>query len=477
MDTRSVYIQCPTETWKPKPYDWYRWRFVAVWLVPISLFIGTLIVVPWSIVSFTVHDGDLHERGVWMLLLGLFFLVFVLWMRSSATQLRFRAGMGFFSGMGGVATDAAPFSPTELVLMTQRFRVKGILPRVVGGAWSNVLRMETSYGPRLHMRRMVGRVPNLPLAWYAGTELMTINKELRKRGLQLLNVPTYGCVTVGAWVATQGHGMPGRAFSHAPITVKAKVIDLLTGIETEDGPDMLLDKFGQGLERAQQFLILWVSLEGSPTLVPNRQMLRQGRWLKTIDDAAWVNRKDAQAAVLFVGGSNTLALTWQPHMGDDVRGGGVLMDLGISMFAVVGWGLSDPSGPGRDRTELLEKVPGFFHFYLSPVYVWFFLLLGVMNAEFYTSDLSLTPELTLKLCAEIQQVYKRHTGRCELRFLGKLTYFDLFAVSTETTLEVLRVLANNGVTRITQHSGKYQLRRELVACAGLQLASVYEVAR
>jgi len=481
----NVYVQCPTDAPSPRARDWYRVRYIFLWLLPITAGIAFLVLLPWGIYAAVPHDSDLHphgnhgEQASAMIIIALVCFFFVLWMSGSAQQLRFRSGMGFFGGIGGESTDAAPITVAAIKAAVQQFRVMGVVPTVVGGAWSNVLRMESAAGPRLHMRRMKGPVPGLDLTWYAGTECMEVNNALRKlkSPMQLINVPSYGGVTLGAWVATQGHGMTGRAFAHGPITVKAKVLDMRTGIETDDGPEKLLDKFGKGSERAAQYVILFVTVAESPTLVPDAKVLRQGRWITTVEDAKWVNRKEAQVAVMFVGGSNTLALTWQPYIGDDISGGGWLMDIGILMFAVLGWGLGDPRGQGRDRTERLSKVPAFFHFYLSPVYIWFFMLLRAMNPEFYTSDLDLTPELTLKLTTELQDIYSRYTGRCELRFTGKLTYFDLFALSPGAYREVLRVLATNGVKKVAQHPGKYQLRAEEFACAGLDLVTVYDVAR
>ena len=54
--------------------------------------------------------------------------------------------------------------------------------------------------------------------------------------------------------------------------------------------------------------------------------------------------------------------------------------------------------------------------------------------------------------------------------MGKLTYFDLFVVSDAAAVKVLRVLAANGVTRVAQHPGKYQLAASAYASVGLQLA-------
>jgi hypothetical protein len=464
---RAANTECATK----QRDDRYRSRYLATWALPLLLFVAAIVLLPWSIVAFVENSRTGRERGTWMAITAVVCFALVLWMRRPQRQLRFRAGAGLFSGLFGASADVAP-QPANAVAVARMARsAQGKLPRIVGGAWSNVLRMQTSTGPRFHTRRMVGRVPNMPFTWYAGTTIKEINRELAVLGLQLLNVPSYSSVTVGAWVATQGHGMTGRAFAHDPITVSARVLDLKTGIETDDGPEMLLDRFGTGPERAAQFLIVSVSLEGSATLVKNRNVLRQVRWITTPQDATWVTRKEAWAAALFIGGSRTLGITWHPvNPRSEVTGGGLLADASILMFAVLGMGLGDPSGSHRDRTELLDRVPGFFHFYLSPIYIWFFLLLGVKNIEFFTTQLDLTPGLLLKLSDEIQAVYKQHYGRCELRFSGKLTYFDLFVVSDAAAVKVLRVLAANGVTRVAQHPGKYQLAASAYASVGLQLA-------
>lgn len=412
-----MYRECPTET--PESHeqeDGYRLRYILVWLVPMIFFgafiTSTVLGVWWLSVD------QYFRYSAYAFALALDFLILFLFMRGSTQQLRYRIGMDLFGSLVGDRDDVAPDSLDAILNEVSMFIGEDSKPNVVGNGWSNVLRQQTTESPRIHMRCMVGRVPGMPLTWYAGTSVMDVQKQLKEENLQLVNVPSYGGVTLGAWVATIGHGMTGRAFSHGMISVKAKVLDLHTGIVTDDGPDMLLYKFGRGHERAAKFLVLTVTLKDSPTLVQNSKMLRQARWLATVDDAKWVLRKEAQVAVVFIGSKSSLALTWQPHIGSDVVGGGLLMDLSIITFAVVGIGLSKPSGNGRDRTETLDNAPLFFHVYLSPIYIWFLLLFNLKNIEMFTTDIPLTPELTLKLTAALQDVYKKFKGRCELRFLG-----------------------------------------------------------
>ena len=153
------------------------------------------------------------------------------------------------------------------------------------------------------------------------------------------------------------------------------------------------------------------------------------------------------------------------------------MDAGILMFSAIGCGLSNPGGRGRDRTEMLSDVPDFFYFYLSPILIWFIMILAATNVEIYTSDLDLTPELLLRLCDDFRAMYKRHSGRCYIRFSGKMTYFDLYVRSTSAAAEALQTLAANGVKRAAQHPGKYMWRSELFECAGIDLVNVYDVVR
>jgi hypothetical protein len=464
-----MYRKCP-EAQEPlrKETDWFRLRYVAVWTVGYTTFVGAVALFFVGVFGSTPLTAAVYFPVMAVCATTFFFMYL------SSAQLRYRSGAGFFEGLLGARADFAPANTEEAEEVLKKVRKSSSKerPTPVGGAWSNVLRMQTTDGPRIHTRKMVDKdVDNLKFG--AGIEVMDVNKILRKQNLQLVNVPSYGCVSLGAWVATQGHGMTGRYFNHGPICVDAVVLHMETGIVTLDTPELLLQKFGSGAKNARKYLVTEVTLKGSPTLVPDGAVLREGRWLSTVKDAEWILSANAIGAVLFVGNSNTLALRWTLHSGSKTNQSGWLMDVGITMFAVVGYGLSDPKG--RDRTQMLHDVPGFFHFYLSPVFILFLVLFGVMNAEIITSSIELTPDALYKVCSDLQTVYKRFNGRCEIRFTGRLTYFDLFAFSEKGASAVLDVLGRNGVEQAALHPGKFQLSQQLFCNAGIFLRTAHDI--
>ena len=449
----------------------YRWRFLCPWLFTMAIFATSLVLLPLAIHSFASHNP---ERGTAYTTAAVAMLAFFIYARLPAQRLRLRIGIGFC----GHSTDAAPATLRQLRSAAQSFRQKGTQPTMVGGGWSNVLAWRTARGPCLLTRHLTGTVPGTDdTVWYAGTQLVDANRVLAKRGLQLINVPSYGCVTMGAWVATMGHGMTGGKFTHGLLSVRARVLDLRTGIETDDGPEMLLEKFGRGAERAAQFLVLTIDIGNSPTLVANGVALREGRWVRGVDDAAWALGKDAAMMVLFVGRRKTLCLRWtpQPIGAAPVKGGGALMDLQLALFATLGRGLGDPSG--RGRSEKLSAGVLLFDLYLYPIFIFFYLLLGIANFEVYTSDVAIAPALLLSLATSLQPVHRKHGGRTEIRVLGKLLFLDCFAYGRAGQRAMLATLSAHGVGKVALHPGKFAVRREDVADAGLALISSHEVAR
>lgn len=467
--------------------DVYKRRYLLLWLVAMLACATGLVLLPWGVYALVPHSSALHTRGAHttqgavLASIGTVTLLLFLYMRLPRQQLRYRSGMDICSGLLGRSSDSSPSSVESMFTVVENMRFSGLRPTVVGGAWSNVLRRQTAIGPRLFTHNLVGEVPGSEgRVWYAGTEVMDVNKALAKRGRQLVNVPSYGCVTMGAWVATMGHGMTSAGAAHGLVSVRAQVLDMATGVVADDdSPEMLLDKFGRGAKRASQFLVLTVDVGDSPTLCNNANALREGRWVASAEDAAWALQPTAAMMVLFVGRHNTLCLRWtpQPPAAAAVRGGGALMDVGIALFATLGRGLSNPAGKGRDRSERLSAGIRLFHFYLHPVFIWFFLLLGITNFEVYTSDAAITPECILSLTQALQPVHRKYGGRTEVRVLGKLLFVDCFAYGRASHCAILTALSTLGISCVALHPGKYAVHLDDISSAGLQLANPYDVAR
>jgi hypothetical protein len=347
--------------------------------------------------------------------------------------------------------------------------------------------MEATNGPVLYTRAMRGPVISspsgakrgapgaVPMRWKAGTRLADVQKELTKHGKVLVNVPSYTEVTIGAWVATMGHGMTGSRFDHDLVSVRAKVLDMATGIVQEDEVDLkLMAAFGKGERLANQFLVLEVNLDGSPTLVEDKRAVRSMRWIESIEDAKWALRPGTDMMAVFVGHARTLAITWvaQAEGAEPFNKAGMLTDVWLALFSTTGIGMS--KAQGLERTEKLSKAVYLFSVFLYPVYLFFYLSAGLINFEIYTR-MPLDPKKLLEISTALQPVLARRWGRCEIRVLGELVFFDFFAWSLAGVREVLDKLARNGVVKAALHPGKYQVSPQDAMRSGLQLVVANEL--
>lgn len=466
-----AYQECPRELKTQRAYDFYRTRYLLVWTVGFAIFFTSIGMLVWAIVS----SSEPYRAAILYIVAAACFVFFIL-MRLGPAQLRTRAGSGLLFGIAGSPNSFAPSSMEAAREAALALRRREERADVVGGAWSNVLRYESAQATRIYTRRMVGRNREAGKhVWFAGTELMDVQKELAKEGKQIVNMPSYGGVTIGAWIATQGHGMTGASTPYGRVPVKARVLDLLTGIETDDGPQALLEKFGLDRKASSQYLILWVSLDDSPALGPNTTLIRSHRLLTTAADAEWLLSKDARMCVVFVGNTKALAARWLPAKGVKVNKGGVLFDTWMTTFAVTGWGglLGDPSA--AQKTETVQKAVMLFHTYLYPSFIYLYLLFGVVNFEAYTTDIPITPTTLLSLTQTLQSVHAAHGGRSEIRVQGKLLYVDGFAWSRAGQRATFAAMAAVGVKRCALHPGKYAVLVEDVTCSGLDLVAPREI--
>jgi hypothetical protein len=470
----------------------YRVLYVGTWLLTFSLLVVAVTLALVGVIRLASPSTPESERteAIYFLYAAGFSGVLYLLLTTSGAQARYRSGRSVLSGLSWLSGSTSPSSTdasrgSEVGVMIKKLvaspSAARMWPRVVGGAWSNVLRMEATDGPVLYTRALTG--PSslgsatgarrargaVPLRWKAGTRLADVQKELAKHNKVLVNVPSYTDVTVGAWVATMGHGMTGSRFDHDLVSVSAKVLDMATGIVLEDEPGAkLFSKFGSGPRLASQFLVLEVNLDGSPTLVEDKLAVRSMRWIESLDDASWALRNGTDMMAVFVGHTRTLAVTWvaQPEGATPFNKAGLFTDVWLALFTTTGRGMN--KARGLERTEKLSKAVYLFSVFLYPIYLFFYLSVGLINFEIY-SRMSLTPEKLLSISAALQPVLTRKGGRCEIRMLGELVFFDFFAWSSEGVREVLSTLASHGVVRAALHPGKYQVSVEDGARSGVKL--------
>jgi hypothetical protein len=459
----------------PPPRDGYKARYIIAYLV-LSVFFVAFVTL-FTITHVFVGDSSIAIPSVIAASVSLFVFVVT---RSHDVQTRLRAGNNVLQGVLGFGS-CTPRTIQELRTGLAAIKKRGETPTIVGGAWSNVLQMQTSRGSLVYTRHLFGEDPNDPtgFSWLAGTSLVYVQKALAAKGLQIASVPSYEWVSVGAWVATQGHGMAGPFAEHSIVFASALVLDLALGIETTDGPDQLLEKFGSGEKRAGQYVVLSVRLSpaSSGLLSMTPALYRESRFLKTIADARWLIDQKHVMSVVFIGHEKTILIGWKRHDASDKQapGSGALFNLRLALFAVLGWGSGNVED--QETVETVTSATKLFSVFLSPFFVFSALALNAKNYELFSRDLPITAETLVRCSEAFQPLMKEHGGRLEFRFIKGVICYDVFQTSEKGMLAFLHKLAELGIKTISYHPGKAPVRADHAACAGLTLVSQHQMHR
>lgn len=481
------------------PTDGYRCRFGTIWTLVVLEILGvtaTLVVCIWALVDENIREPAPNQTAanngaattlpsfvvpltVTAFVLCAVAIAVLIGMFLPKSQLRFRAGSGIFGAVFGTyfeRSSTAPSTASDVleVLQTQLRRNqregtrKNITP--VGGAWACSLAQRFLLPfPRMYTHRFKGRVrAGDDRTWLAGTPIKTVQNELAKTGKQLIGVPSSSYVSMGAWVATLAHGNTGSAFKEPLLRVGAKIFDKKTGIVTDDNPAALLDKFGTSEERAQQFVVLTVTLPEN--IPPNQSLRRSCRLVRDADDAAWFLRDNTLMRALFVGQRAALAMTWAALRPGETKpsGAGGLDKLRIFALAGLGWGAPDLQK--KDAQEKVSDAVYFFPDTITNIQNLVQVYLALVNAEFYTNDLQFSDQSLLSATERLQRVHAKIGGRTELRIHNDVTYFDVAIRETRRNFETyLAALRELGVTRLAQHRGKHTRIGAEFTRAGIEL--------
>lgn len=472
------------------PPDGYRCRFGTIWTLWVLGALGVTALVPVcgrALSNETARGQPATVLAAAGLALSAFVTVLLVAMFLPLSQLRFRAGSGVSGAIFGTCFERSSSAPSSIREVEELFSKQRNNTRLatadrlvpfstpVGGAWACSLahRFLLPF-PRMYTHRLKGRVDN-DRTWLAGTSLKTVQSVLAKSEEQLIGVPSSSYVTLGAWVATLAHGNTGAAFKQPLIRVSAQVLDKKTSITTMDNSAVLLDKFGASEERANQFVVLAVTL---PEVVPRNQSLRRScRLLRNADDAAWFLRRDTLMRALFVGRRASLGMTWTPlRPGDPTPSGAGLVDkLRVLALAGLGWGAPDL----RDRDGMERVSDAVYHFpdtiqniqNLVQVYM------ALVNAEFFTT-LALTPQTLVTIVQQLQRTHAELGGRTEIRVHADTVYFDVaMRESRHNFAAYFATLRKLGVAMLAQHRGKHRRVREEFEKAGLELVEPRVVLR
>lgn len=476
----------PTET--QKPLDNYRARYIAVWGVGWLLLLGGVTALVLGIFFATPHENVAHgitdpatnstrnqylvQAAIAFPVMALCFLLFSLMYRGSA-RLRYRAGSGFFGGLFGEWSSFAPRTMEELEAACESARKSCDRLSAVGSGWSNTLGQRTTRGRRLYMHRATGRVDKR--TWLAGTTLKQVQRELASETppMQLIGVPSSSYVTLGAWVATLGHGNSGPAAAHDLVVASAKVFDQATGLVLEMNASKLLDAFGKGANLASQYVVLSVTLEDG--IFPDEPVKRQGRRLVTEVDANWFLDKRSLMRAVFIGNTKALALRWIPHNGDAIAES-IVLKVWLFIFAALGWGSAMPNYEGNDSTGKLSDEVYLFPDSFNPPQLWTQMILNIVNYELYTKDIVLDAPTLLVVSERLQRLHTEHGGRTELRKLGDIVFFDMAMWAGRDAFRAsFKALHDLGIKKCAQHPGKYWHTVATAACGGVDLVDVKNI--
>lgn len=474
-------LGCP-ETAERRTDD-YRWRYIAVWTLGWILLIAAVSGLVVGIISSTPHSSDAHsitdvatnstldqhpERAAVAFPVALLCIVLFVLMYRDAARLRYRAGSGFLGGLCGEPTSVTPRTESELNAACKDASLGAYRLTAVGNAWSNTLAQRTTRGRRLYMNQATARLG--PRTWLAGATLKQVQKELAAEtpSMQLIGVPSSSYVTLGAWVATLGHGNSGPAATHDLIVASATVFDQTLGGALEMNPSRLLDAFGKGAKAAANYIVLKVTLSGQ-AVYKNATVRRQGLRVTTLSHADWALDERALMRAIFIGNRKTLALRWIPHQGEAVAES-IVLKVWLFVFAALGWGSAMPNYEGKDSSGKLSDEVYLFPDSFNPPQLWFQMILNIVNYELYTKDIRLDAPKLLEIIECLQGLHAKHGGRTELRSLGDIVFFDMAMWAGEeafrASFEALHAL---GVKTCAQHQGKYCHTVGTAACGGVRL--------
>lgn len=480
-------LDCPDGA--PPRRDGYRCRYISVWCVGWLFLIGAIAGLAVGIFWSIPHSSDAHDvtnaatnstldehperAAVAFPLAALCLVGFVLMYRDAARR-RYRAGSGFLGGLCGEPSSTTPRTEDELEAACEEAALGGYRLTAVGNAWSNTLGQRTTRGRRIYMHRAAARTG--PRTWLAGATLKQVQKELAAEtpSVQMVGVPSSSYVTLGAWVATMGHGNSGPAATHDLVVASARVFDQNLGGALDLNPARLKSVFGQGAEVASNHTVLSVTLE-EQALYKNVDLRRQGKRVQTVAHANWALDPRAVMRAIFIGNSKTLALRWTPHEGKPLKES-IVLKVWLFVFAAMGWGSAMPNYEGKDSSGKLSDEVYLFPDSFNPPQLWSQMILNIVNYEVYTKDIQLDGTKLIQISERLQELHAKYGGRTELRTLGDIVFFDMAMWAGEAAFRAsFEALRKVGVLKCAQHPGKYLHTVGTAACGGVRLVDLQDL--
>ena len=297
----------------------------------------------------------------------------------------------------------------------------------VGSGWSFLLQ-----------RRCVpGRIVRAPRGercesvWGGGTQIRHVQSALARRGLTLTSHPSVMNGTLGAWIASLSHGSGGSLWRSN--FGRTWVQNLQTGEERvlASPKEIFHDRTSFAERRA--WLVRWVELR--PT--ENVWVRKRAAKVRTEAEMRAYASTPTWARLLMVGARGTMALTWEPFVGEHIKHVDPHLGSVVGLYfqadilsALQGAGARDEPW-FRAPVEAAENYHAMMRLRVAHKFTplmrgpqWCVPMLFYDNFEVFVLDYEATPRVLLALAEATADLCRTMGGRLEIRHGTRKLFLD-----------------------------------------------------
>ncbi|MDA9633399.1 FAD-dependent oxidoreductase [bacterium] len=339
----------------------------------------------------------------------------------------------------------------------------GAPPTIVGSGWSFFLNRRAAAKNRVFLQEFNSRIGET--TWQSGVTAGHVCKQLKKIKKTLSSRPTLDDITLGSWIAANGHGNASTLAGGTSNTFQeVRILDMVSdSILTLSGKDT--KKLFEDRGAYYKYCVLTCKL----LPVYDGVVKMKGVKVKDAESAADWLTPTSQLRVLFLGAARSygLGVLWKASSEADLQSSShvnphlfsrVCFYLQVdTCSAIVGWHepMSKYNGHSRlsdaNRWSYTGWPLGIGLAQLGIVFT------GLHNFEIFFIHKNLDGESLWQLCEQITTLHKSFGGRCELRVATEgalnIVHVDVAFNVTKSRL-VFDILYNFGVREAALHRGK-----------------------
>lgn len=430
----------------------------SIYIVVVR-FVTALLILPLVVtLAVVAFFGEGWLDYVLCAVLGLALLA--LWVNSSLprAQTLLRAG-AYPSFCGGV------FPTTEDDLRAEVKRIveeSGKPPVIVGSGWSFFLNRRAPARHRIYLQEFNQRVSDT--TWQCGATAGSVCNQLKKINLTLSSRPTLDDVTLGSWIAANGHGNSSTLAGGTSSTFQeVRVLDMLS--------DNVLTLPGKGVKglfegpESYKYCVLTCKLKP----VYNGVVKMKGIEVRDAASAATWLSPTSQLRVLFLGAARSygIGVLWNPSTEAELQTSHhvnphfcsrVCFYIQIDTFsAILGWHEPMSKYDGHSTLHNANR----WSYWGWPLGIGFaqlgIVLSHLQNFEIFYVKSGLDGDYLWTLTQTLIDLHKRFGGRCELRVATEgvlnIVHVDM-ALNVSKSKFVFDILYDLGVREAALHRGK-----------------------